>query len=203
MSIPKDKESLAGYVAEMFVASHMKFALDWILDFHSFGSSYDRSKTDYSFQRSKNDTLEYGDAKGSISYENCTICKDHPYFKCPTLHWFFLVFRDEPFIYMVNGKSIYDKILSKRKCKCSIDSKTGEKSYYYVIKPVDMNMLAPNIDYEKIPIAGKYKTFGEFFNNEFNGNELQQFDDDDDIKNYINHRIAFKCDCVMMNDIPS
>lgn len=110
----------------------------------------------------------FGDCKGSIIHPNCSVEADHPFFKKKPYNSYFFIFpfRDETSIYIVNAHLLHENILKNK------IPRRGNRHDYYVVTVNDILSLLDSSSYYTIPLTGKYKTFGMFFNTFFRGDEL-------------------------------
>lgn len=169
-----DKEGLAGIVAESFckLILEQDSRYSMIISM-GFGSDADTQyKNDFWFYK---DYKQWQcDVKGSIKWPNCCISvpvglgvDGHPFFK-DERGYFAFPFKDEHYVYLVNGKALWNNVISRRKDILS--------AKYHVICMQNIEKCLPATAYDKIAIRGKYKTFGSFFNACFKGNEIENME---------------------------
>lgn len=164
----------------------------WEICDTSFGSDTDKNGVDWLLFI--DGILYQCDAKGSIKHPNCVIEASHRY-KEDNRGLFVLVFRDEPYVYLVHGKSLFTLVFSGK------ERMKDEDGDYYVISVNDLAKLPTNA-VTKMIIPAK-KTFGEFFDANFKGNEIKGMTSNEVIA-YVNAIVKPLCHNFICNyDVPN
>lgn len=196
MTNEKKKEIFGGIVGEKFCYFQLRQSSKFQNVCHTFNTSIDRLlKIDMMWQNIQpKPEYFYGDAKCSIAYSSCAIEINHPFFFQNGNYMLIFPFKDEHFIYVVQGKALYEKILRH---------KHQLNHNYYVIKAEEISQSLNVKDWYKIPIVGKTKTFNDFFHANFSFNEVLNMKTKEEIIKYGETYVYDKCkDAIMNYDIP-
>lgn len=134
-------------------------------------------------------------------HPNCSVEADHPFFKQKAYenYHFIFPFRDETSVYVVNAHMLYEKVLKSKELF------SGKTHDYYVVSPNDIQFSLGQKPYYTLPIVGKHKTFGMFFDALFGDkcNDLAGLSDDEVVA-YVQSTIMPICENYFGNwDIPN